>query len=104
VLSLAADILIDVYAAESGVLRALNASPSAAANNLHVAVAQIIVNDAAARVEIAARNSLAAMADGDTLRTVLAALRRVLKVTPLNTVALRRQVADATSERKGYPF
>ena len=44
------------------------------------------------------------MAEGDTLRTLLAALRRVLKVAPVNTVALRRRVADAVVERKGYPF
>ena len=41
----------------------------------------------------AARNALAAMTDGDTLRTLLAALRRLLKVTPVNTVALRRELA-----------
>ena len=103
ILSLTADILIDVYAAESAVLRASNAG-SAPPHALHAAVAQIFVNDAAARVEIAARNALAAMAEGDTLRTLLAALRRVLKVAPVNTVQLRRQVADATAERKGYPF
>ena len=50
----------------------------------------------------AARSALAAMADGDTLRTLLAALRRVLKVTPVNTVALRRQLADTTVERGRY--
>jgi alkylation response protein AidB-like acyl-CoA dehydrogenase len=103
VLSLTADILIDVFAAESAVLRASNAG-SAPPHVLHAAVAQIFVNDAAARVEIAARSALAAMAEGDTLRTLLAALRRVLKVAPVNTVQLRRQVADATAERKGYPF
>jgi alkylation response protein AidB-like acyl-CoA dehydrogenase len=100
VLSLSADILIDVYAADSAVLRAQNASGS----SLHASAAEVFVSDAAARVEIAARNALAAMADGDTLRTLLAALRRVLKVAPINTVTLRRQVADAVSERKGYPF
>ena len=42
------------------------------------------------------------MAEGDTLRTLLAALRRVLKVTPVNTVALRRRLADATVERGRY--
>ena len=99
VLSLCADILIDVYSADSAVLRAQNAGGS-----LHAAAAQVFVNDAAARVEIAARNALAAMADGDNLRTLLAALRRVLKVAPINTVTLRRQLADAVSERKGYPF
>jgi hypothetical protein len=42
--------------------------------------------------------------EGDTLRTLLAALRRVLKPSPVNTVALRRRVADAVVERNGYPF
>ena len=62
------------------------------------------VNDAAGRVEIAARTALAAMAEGDTLRTLLAALRRLLKATPVNTVALRREIADAVVARAGYPF
>ena len=44
------------------------------------------------------------MADGDMLRTLLAALRRVMKVTPVNTVALRRRIADAVAGQKGYPF
>jgi hypothetical protein len=58
----------------------------------------------AARVEIAARGALAAMAEGDTLRTLLAALRRILKTSPVNTVARRRQIADAIVERKAYPY
>jgi alkylation response protein AidB-like acyl-CoA dehydrogenase len=99
ILSLGADIIIDVFAAESAALRA-----AAAGGDLHAATAQIVVNDAASRVEIAARNALAGMADGDTLRTLLAALRRTVKLNPVNTVALRRRVADAVSERKGYPF
>ena len=44
------------------------------------------------------------MADGDTLRTLLAALRRLLKVTPVNTVALRRRIADAVAGREGLSF
>jgi alkylation response protein AidB-like acyl-CoA dehydrogenase len=99
VLIAAADILISTYASESAVLRAAHgASP------LHVAAARVYVNDAASRVEAAAKTALAAMADGDTLRTLLAALRRLLKVTPVNTVALRRQLADATVERRTYLF
>jgi hypothetical protein len=35
---------------------------------------------------------------------MLAALRRVLKVTPINTVAARRRLADETVSRGGYPF
>jgi alkylation response protein AidB-like acyl-CoA dehydrogenase len=99
ILSLTADIVIDVFAAESAALRA-----AAAGGDLHAAAAQIVVNDAAGRVEIAARSALAGMTEGDTLRTLLAALRRTVKPNPLNTVALRRRVADAVAERKGYPF
>ena len=46
----------------------------------HVDAASIFINDAALRVEALARQVLAAMAEGDTLRTHLAALRRLLKV------------------------
>jgi alkylation response protein AidB-like acyl-CoA dehydrogenase len=99
VLSGAADIIIDVYAAESVVLRAAQAGTA-----LHADAAAVFVNDASGRVEIAARQALAAMTDGDMLRTLLAALRRMMKVAPVNTVALRRRVADAVAERKGYPF
>ena len=69
---------------------------------LHEAAARTFVNDATQRIQAAATNALAAMADGDTLRTLLAALRRVLKATPVNTVALRRTLADATVSRGSY--
>ena len=102
VLTLTADVIIDVFAAESVLLRALQSRR--ADGGLTVAAAEVYISDASARVEIAARTALAAMADGDTLRTLLAALRRVLKTTPVNTVARRRQIADAIVERKAYPY
>jgi alkylation response protein AidB-like acyl-CoA dehydrogenase len=103
VLCAAADILIDTYAAESAVLRAREAVSSSRSDAaLHEASARTFVNDAAQRVQASATNALASMAEGDTLRTLLAALRRVLKATPVNTVALRRTLADATVARGSY--
>jgi len=103
VLGYAADVMIDTYAAESAVLRARAAATAAHPRaDLHAAAAQAFVNDAAQRVDQAARSALAAMAEGDPLRTLLAALRRVLKVTPVNTVALRRRLADASVEQGRY--
>ena len=103
VLSYAADIMIDTYAAESAVLRARAAGAAAHPHaGLHEAAARIFVNDAAQRLEGAARSALVAMAEGDALRILLVALRRVLKVTPVNTVALRRRLAEATVERGRY--
>ncbi len=100
VLGYAADILIDTYAGESAVARARIAA--AQHSDLHEAAARVFVNDAAQRVDQAARNALSAMAEGDTLRTLLAALRRVLKPNALNTVVLRRRLADATVARARY--
>jgi alkylation response protein AidB-like acyl-CoA dehydrogenase len=103
ILSWTADILMEVYAAESVLLRAVQASraPNAA---LHTDAARVNVNDAAIRVEGAARQALAAMVEGDMLRTLLAALRRLMKVTPINTVAPRRRIVDAVLQRNAYPF
>jgi Acyl-CoA dehydrogenase, C-terminal domain len=103
VLGFAADLLIDTYAADSAVLRAREAARTKQTSaRLHEAAARVFVNDAAGRVETAAKSGLAAMAEGDTLRTLLAALRRVLKANPVNTVALRRQLADESTARGGY--
>ena len=78
-------MLIDVFAAESAVLRASAAggADGLPAAGLHADAARVFVNDAALRVDAGARQALAAMAEGDTLRTLLAALRRVLKATPV---------------------
>jgi hypothetical protein len=103
VLGYAADILIDTYAGESAVLRAESGETSdPRRSELHIAAARLFVHDAGLRVEAAARSALAAMTEGDTLRTLLAALRRILKLTPVNTVALRRTLADAAVAEGKY--
>jgi len=100
-----ADITIDVFSAESATLRAVAAVEQKGQRAaLHTDAARVFVNDAAMRIEASARQALGAMADGDALRTMLAALRRLMKVTPINTVAARRRLADATVERGGYPI
>jgi alkylation response protein AidB-like acyl-CoA dehydrogenase len=103
VLSSLADIVSDAFAAESAVLRALAAAGNADAA-LHRAAATVVTHEAAGRIELAARSALAALGDGDTLRTHLAALKRLLKLTPVNVVALRRLLADAAVAKGSYPF
>jgi hypothetical protein len=61
-------------------------------------------NDAVERIEAHAKNTLAAMAEGDELRTLLAALRRFTKMTPMNTVAARQRIANAMIEANRYVY
>ncbi len=99
-----ANILIDVYTADSAVVRAMAATanhlPRAA---LHADAARVFVNDAAMRVEAAARQALATMADGDELREAPTGLRRLIPVLPVNTTTLRRRLAEAIA-LGGYVF
>jgi hypothetical protein len=105
VLTYLADVLIDAYASESALLRARRAMlEGSRTTDLQNDAARVYIDEAAGRIEIAARHCLAAMADGDVLRTQLAALRRLLKVTPANTVVMRRRLADATVAKGGYLF
>ena len=103
-LSHLADLVIDAYLAESALLRARAAQSRPADAGLHLAVATACVHEAAGRVELSARQALAALAEGDTLRVHLAALRRLLKLAPANLVAVRRQIADAAVAKGSYPF
>jgi hypothetical protein len=60
--------------------------------------------DAMDRIEKEARTALAATVEGDTLVTQLAALRRFAKHAPMDTIALRRRLADAVLAQDRYPF
>jgi alkylation response protein AidB-like acyl-CoA dehydrogenase len=100
-----ADLAIETYASESVLARAMTAETAAPSTiGFHHAAARTFISDAALRVDTTARQILAAIAEGDTLRTHLATLRRVLKVLPADTVRCRRALADATVERGGYLF
>jgi alkylation response protein AidB-like acyl-CoA dehydrogenase len=105
VLSFTSDIIMDVFVAESSLLRAVQAAaddPNRAA--LHEAAARIVVHTALNRVEASSREALASLAQGDMLRTLLAAQRRWLKSTPADLVAARRALADVVVQRRKYPF
>jgi alkylation response protein AidB-like acyl-CoA dehydrogenase len=104
-LSFTSDIIMDVFIAESALLRAIQAStddPKRAA--LHETAARVVVHTALNRVETSSREALASVAQGDMLRTLLAAQRRWLKATPANLVAARRALASELLQRKKYPF
>ncbi len=99
-----ADLVIETFAMESLLLRARHAvdregmGPAA----VKVAMAQVYITDALPRIEAAARTVLSAVDEGDTLRTQLAGLRRFLRYTPKNTVALRRMIAGHLLQHGRY--
>jgi alkylation response protein AidB-like acyl-CoA dehydrogenase len=101
-----ADIIIDTYAAESAILRAQKVASARGEEQAarYVDMAAVFASDAADRVETNARRVLAAMSEGDELRTLLAALRRFTKRTPADTVAARRRIADVLIGANKYAY
>jgi alkylation response protein AidB-like acyl-CoA dehydrogenase len=101
-----ADVIMDAYAMESAILRArkLAASAGEAAAARYIDMTRVFCNDAVERIEARAKNTLAGMADGDELRTLLAALRRFTKLTPVNTIAARRRIADVMIDANKYVY
>jgi Acyl-CoA dehydrogenases len=102
VLGRISDIVMEVYAMESVLLRVEKNLTRNVANDLHVNIVRSFVNDAMAQVEIYAREILSAIAEGDTLRTYLTVLKRLMKYVPLNSVVTKRAVADALIEKDRY--
>src|SRR5215213_5450594 len=73
-----ADIIMNAYAMETAVLRAKKLAEKGDASR-QIEMAQVFCNDAIQRIEAKAKNSLAALAEGDELRTMLVALKRFTK-------------------------
>ncbi|HWL73452.1 MAG TPA: hypothetical protein VNQ74_06240, partial [Burkholderiaceae bacterium] len=101
-----ADIIMDAYAMESAILRTqkLAVSQGEEATARYVDMTRVFCNDAVERIEARAKNTLAGMSEGDELRTLLAALRRFTKLTPMNTIVARQRVADVLIEANKWAY
>jgi len=99
-----ADMTIETYAMESVVLRAqkITQTKGEAAATLPVAMTRVYLSQAMEKIEAAAKKVIAAVADGDMLRTQLAILRRLAKYEPFNVIELRQHIAQKMIERGKY--
>ena len=101
-----ADIIMDAYAMESAILRArkLAASQGVEAAARYIDMTRVFCNDAVERIDARAKNTLAGMSEGDELRTLLAALRRFTKLSPVNTIVARQRIADVMIAANKYVY
>jgi alkylation response protein AidB-like acyl-CoA dehydrogenase len=100
-----ANIVMEIYAMESCLLRAQKSADSKGQGaSAMVDAARVFISDAAERVEHEARRVLPAIHDGDMLTTQMSILKRFGKRAPVDTIALRRSVAAAVQSQDRYPF
>src|SRR6202171_1846992 len=100
------NIVMEIYAMESSLLRAqkaANAKGQSAAQPM-IDATRVFISDAAERVEHEAKRAIATFHEGDMLTTQMSVLKRFAKRAPVDTIALRRNVAAAVQSQDRYPF
>ncbi len=99
-----ADMVIEGFAMDSTVLRTqkLIERNGEARSQLAIALTQVSLAQSMDKIEAAARKVVAAVAEGDMLRTQLVILRRLFKYEPYNVIALTQQIANRIVEAGKY--
>ena len=101
----AADVVIQVFAADSALARAAKLAPAGGERaEVAAAMARVLVSDSVEAVDTWAKQALASTLAGDDLDVALAALRRLTKYRPVDTTALRRAIADRAIALERYPL
>lgn len=101
-----ADIITEVYVAESALLRVekLISLKGEEAVALQKDMMLVYLQNAVAKTAVAGREAISAFAEGDELRVMLMGLKRFTKIEPANTKEARRRIADAMLAESRYIF
>lgn len=103
----ASDILIEIYMAESVVLRTEKLAKSKGADNVkeQIAMAQLYLYKAVDIVTIKGKEGIASFAEGDEQRMMMMGLKRFTKYTNMpNVVGLRETIAAKIISEGAYPY
>jgi len=101
-----ADILIELYNAESVLLRVdkLVQKDGEDAHKIEIDMAKVYINNAADNINKAGKEAINAFAEGDMSRMLLLGLKRFTKQKPYNAIAARERIADHVIAANKYPF
>jgi alkylation response protein AidB-like acyl-CoA dehydrogenase len=101
-----ADIVIEIFAMESGLLRTLKmiSRKGEEKAGYQIAAVKVYVDETIPKIETWAKQILAYMEEGDMLRTQLAGVKKLARYQPVDAVSLKRKIADRVIELESYPF
>jgi len=101
-----ADILMEIYVAESAILRTekLVGIKGEDACALQIDMSRVYLHRAVDIINRAGKEAIYAFATGDELRMMVLGLKRFTKIEPFNLKDARRRIADFMVEQGAYPF
>lgn len=99
-----ADMVIELYSAESALLRVEKTASikGESAVTVQIDIVKTYLNDALDRISINCKNAIVSMSEGDEQKMLLMGLKRFTKTEPYNTKEARRRIASALIEANSY--
>jgi alkylation response protein AidB-like acyl-CoA dehydrogenase len=101
-----ADMAIDVFGAESALLRTekLVSKVGEDGASMQLEMSRCFLSDALERIFLSGKHAVSAFAEGDELRMMLLGLKRFTRFEPYNTIAGRQKIAQFMIDKNDYPF
>jgi len=101
-----ADMLIEIYAAESALLRTekLMGIYGEGGAKLYVDMARLYLQEAVTKIKNAGDEAVACFAEGDELSILLTGMKRFTKMEPFNTKKLRHAIAAIMIKENKFPY
>ncbi|MGY4113156.1 hypothetical protein ACVIJU_003420 [Aeribacillus sp. SP014] len=99
-----ADAVNNVYAMESAILRTEKAIVNSGEekNKQKLLYTQVFVQEAFQELEANAKETIVAIEEGDDLRILLSALKKLMRQIPVNVIKKKRQIAARVIEEEKY--
>lgn len=104
ILMMLADVMGDIYVAESAMFRAIKLANTKgeAAAEVELNIARVYLDDAMERCSLNARRTVCAWAEGDMLKGLVMGVKRYAKYVPINSMLTRRKVGEAVVAANEY--
>jgi len=98
------DIIIEIYALESALLRSqkIRHSKTPERATIPIKMVKVLVHDSIEKICFLASKALEAIENGELLKKHLNMIRRLMVSPPINTVSLRRDIADTMIQYGRY--
>lgn len=100
-----ADIIMNLYSSESAILRTRKLNARGVDTSLMEEMTKLYTHDAVERSAVAGRDAISRMTDNEQeIAVFIGALKRFTRHATVNTIALRRSIAQKVLAATGYPI
>jgi len=106
VLAKVAEIVIEIFAMESGLLRTqkIIAKEGEDKAKYQIEAVKVYVDELIPQIELWAKQVIAYVEEGDMLRTQFAGIKKLARYQPIDSIRLKQSIAARIIDLEAYPF